>query len=72
MKIFVKVKAGAKQEKIEKVGENKYNVFIKERPQKGAANRGLVKAVARYLGVSSNHVSIISGHKSRNKIVEIK
>jgi uncharacterized protein (TIGR00251 family) len=41
-------------------------------PKKGAANRELVRKLAKYFGLSSSQVRIISGLKSRNKIVEIE
>ena len=41
-------------------------------PKKGAANRELIRKLAKYFGLSSSQIRIISGLKSRNKIVEIE
>ena len=71
MKIFVKVKTGAKEEKIEKTGENNYVVFVKERPKKGLANKAVIKILSRYFKVSQKNVEIISGFSSRQKLIKI-
>ena len=71
MKIFVKVKTGAKEEKIEKTGENNYKVFVKERPEKGLANKAVIKILSRYFKVPQKNTIIVSGFASRQKIVKI-
>ncbi|MCJ7759870.1 DUF167 domain-containing protein [Candidatus Bathyarchaeota archaeon] len=47
-------------------------VGLTSMPKKGAANRELIKKLAKYFGLSSSQVRIISGLKSRRKIVEIE
>lgn len=71
MKIFVKAKPSAKEEKIQKTDDSHYLVSVKEPPIKGAANRAIIKALAEYFKTSPSQVNIISGHISRNKIIEI-
>ena len=71
MKIFVKAKPNAKEEKIQKIDDNHYQVWVKEPPIKGAANRAIIKALAEYFKTASSQINIISGHTSRNKIIEI-
>ena len=71
MKIFVKVKPRAKIEKVEKVDERNFTVFVKESPIKGLANQAVTKVLAEYFKVSSSKVKIISGHTSKQKIIEI-
>jgi len=71
MKIFVKVKTEAKEEKIEKTGENNYVVFVKERPKKGLANKAVIKILSRYFKVPQKNVVIISGLSSRQKLIKI-
>jgi len=72
MKIFVKVKLGAKKEKIEKVDQTHFIIFVKERPIKGAANKAIIKALADYFKVSKSEVQITSGLTSRQKTIQIK
>ncbi|MFA5083776.1 MAG: DUF167 domain-containing protein [Candidatus Paceibacterota bacterium] len=71
MKIFVKAKPKAKEEKIQKIDDSHYRVWIKEPPIKGEANRAIIKALAGYFKVSFSQINIVSGHASRNKIIEI-
>jgi hypothetical protein len=71
MKIFVKVKPGAKEKKIKKIDKSHFIISVKEPPIKGAANKAVVEAFADYFGVSRSEVQIISGFTSRQKIIEI-
>jgi hypothetical protein len=72
MKIFVKVKTGAKNEKIEKVDQTHFIVSVKERPIKGQANKAMAKALAGYFKISKSEVQISSGLASRQKTIQIK
>ena len=47
-------------------------VGLKSKPEKGKANADLVKKLARYFGIPSSRVKIISGFKSREKVIEIR
>ncbi len=71
MKIFVKAKPNAKEEKIQKIDDGHYLVFVKEPPVKGEANRAIIRALAEYFKTSLSQVNIVSGHISINKIIEI-
>lgn len=71
MKISVKVKPGAKENEIEKIGENDFKISVKEPAKEGRANRAVIKALAKHLGISQSSVKIISGLKSKNKMVEV-
>ncbi|MDD4989757.1 MAG: DUF167 domain-containing protein [Candidatus Pacebacteria bacterium] len=71
MKIQVKVKTKAKKELVEKVKENSFLVSVKELPLEGKANAAVVKALARYFKIPQVRVLITSGHKSKQKIVEV-
>ncbi len=46
-------------------------IGVKSRPVDGAANKEIIKKLAKHFGVSSANVSIRSGHRSKTKIVEI-
>jgi len=71
MKIFVKVKPKAKEEKVEKIDDINFKVSVKESPEKGRANRAVVKTLADYFTVNQTNVRIISGSTSKLKIIEI-
>ena len=72
MKIFVKAKPNSKIESIKKLSETNFEICIKELPVRGLANAAITKALARHFGVPLSSVSIVAGHASRQKIVEIK
>ena len=46
-------------------------ISIKSQPERGKANRELVKKLAVHFGVSEDKIQIISGLTSRKKIVEV-
>jgi uncharacterized protein (TIGR00251 family) len=71
MKIFVKAKPNAKEEKVEKIDDSNYTVSVKEPPVKGKANKAIRNALAVYFKTGSSRVKIVAGHTSRNKIIEI-
>jgi len=72
LKISVRVKPNAKQEKTEKVGERDFSVWVKEKPQEGKANRAVIKALAEYFGIPQADVVLVRGQSSKEKIFEIK
>jgi len=53
------------------VKENQISIGIKSKPHKGEANKEIIKRIAKHFEVSSSLVQIKSGHKSREKIIEI-
>jgi len=71
MKLFIKVRPGAKDNKIEQIGENEFKISVKEPAKEGRANRAAIKALAEYFGLPQSSVKIISGLKSKNKVVEL-
>ena len=68
MKIKVKIHPSSSQEKIERLGDNNYEVWLKEKPIEGKANKSLEKFFKKYF---KKTVKIVSGLKSKNKVVEI-
>ncbi|MCL5733952.1 MAG: DUF167 domain-containing protein [Patescibacteria group bacterium] len=82
MMIFVKVKPSAKKERFEEIdsflipgGQSFSGRFfvagVSGPAKEGRANEALVKLAADYFKVSLSSVRIVSGIKSRNKILEI-
>lgn len=69
MKILVKVKTKAKEERIEKAGEGIFTVWVKEPAEKGRANLAVVKAVAKHFKVPQSKARIVAGLSSRQKVV---
>jgi hypothetical protein len=53
------------------VDSNQITIGIKAKPIGGAANKEIIKKLAKHFGVSSASVVIKSGHRSKEKIIEI-
>lgn len=70
MKIVVKVKPGAHENKIEKRGEE-FIISVKELPEEGKANKAVIRLLARHFNISTSRIEIMSGYASRNKRIEI-
>ncbi len=70
MKISIKVTPNSKTEGVTKDGDI-FLVRVNEPPKEGKANRAVIKLLAGYFEVSPGRVSIIGGHSSRNKTIEI-
>lgn len=71
MKIIVKTKPGARENKIERIDESNYIVSIKEPPIDGRANAALIKLLAKHFDISQSLIEIISGYMARVKVIEI-
>lgn len=72
MRIFIKVKPNSNQERVEKMAEDLYKVWVKEPPEKGKANKAVIGALANYFKVSKSQVKISAGLSSKNKVIEVK
>lgn len=71
MKVFVKARPSAREEKVEKISETNFVVWVKEPPVKGKANRAIIKALAGYFNIASSGVVLVAGSSSRQKIFEV-
>jgi len=71
MKIFVKVKTKAKVKKLISIDETHFVISISSPPEKGKANKEIVKTLAKYFYTSISKINIVSGEKSKEKIIEI-
>lgn len=71
MRIFIKAKPNSKKELVKKIDENNFIVSVKEAPIKGRANQAIIKTLADYFNVSPLKIRIVSGHRSRQKVIEV-
>jgi uncharacterized protein (TIGR00251 family) len=71
MKIFVKVKTKAKIKKLIKIDETHYSISINSLPEKGKANKEILKTLAKYFDIAISKIKILTGEKSKEKIIEI-
>jgi uncharacterized protein (TIGR00251 family) len=54
------------------IQEGNLKIYLTAPPAEGAANQGLIKFLAEILQIAPSRLSIISGRRSRSKLVEIK
>jgi uncharacterized protein YggU (UPF0235/DUF167 family) len=71
MFIKIRVKTGARRESVALMGENKFNISVKEKAERGQANERILQLVAQKLKVPKKNIRFISGHKSPSKLLEI-
>ena len=71
MRISVRAHPGAPRERVEWQGDV-LHVWVTARAVEGQANRALVQAVARGLGVRSSAVELIGGERARDKLFEVE
>jgi uncharacterized protein (TIGR00251 family) len=70
VKIRVKVIPNSKTEEVVNEGD-RFLVRVKEPAKEGKANRAVIKLLAEQFGVSQRQLVILSGFRSRNKVIEI-
>ena len=71
MKIIVKVKPRAKENRIEQADKNQFSVWVKARPEKGRANQAVIEILAEYFGFSKSRITLLKGRRAKQKIFEI-
>ena len=72
MLIKVKVFPKSKEEKVIKKSNDSFEVWVREEPKRGLANKAVIRVLASYFGVSESKIKLIKGFKKRNKIFEIE
>jgi hypothetical protein len=70
MKIQVKVKPNSSTEEVSREGDS-FIVKVKEPPKEGKANHAIIRLLAEHFGVAKSRVRILSGLKSKNKVIEV-
>lgn len=71
MKIFLKVKLKAKIKKLVKIDDTHFVISTNFPPEDGKANKDIIKTIAKHFDIANSKIQIISGEKSREKIIEI-
>jgi hypothetical protein len=54
-----------------KINDDQIDIGIKSNPIKGEANKEIIKKIAKHFSISTGTIQIKSGHKSKEKIIEI-
>jgi len=61
--------AGENRYIIDKTGQLKW--YLKSAPERGKANKELIKSIAKVLKIAQSDISIVAGQTGRNKRVKI-
>lgn len=74
--LFVRLIPNASKNRVEGIQESPEGKFrLKAKvtviPEKGKANKALIKLLSKFLGYPSNDLKIVSGHTDRNKNILI-
>lgn len=68
----LKVVPGASRDEITGWLGEALKVKVSAPPEKGKANRAVLKLLAKLLGVSKSSITIVSGETSQQKVLEIE
>ncbi|MFA5830857.1 MAG: DUF167 domain-containing protein [Candidatus Paceibacterota bacterium] len=71
MYIKVKVTAGTKKEKLERISSDHFEVSVKEKAERNMANRRVIELIADFFDVPSGKARIVTGHHSPGKILDV-
>lgn len=69
--VRVRVFPDSKKETLNKVGESRYEICVREPAERNLANRRVQYLLAVEYGVTEKAVRIVSGHHSPTKIFDI-
>ncbi|RJR23778.1 DUF167 domain-containing protein [Candidatus Microgenomates bacterium] len=72
VKVAIITHPNSKKPRTEKDLLGSLHVYVSEPPLEGKANQAVIKSLAEYFKVKKNQVRLLSGEKSKNKIVEIE
>ena len=72
MIISVKVVTNAKQNKVVDLGDASFKIYLTCLAEKGKANLELIKLLSKHFDIPKSAITIISGTKFHNKIIDIK
>lgn len=71
MDIIVRVKPSSSIDRVEEISEFEYAVRTTQPPDRGRANRAMIKLLAEHFGVAPSRITIVYGHTSKSKKVSI-
>jgi uncharacterized protein (TIGR00251 family) len=69
VRIRVVVKPNARENRVERVGDDEYFVLVKAAPKQGRANAVLLKVLSKHFG---GQARILAGFTRRHKVIEIE
>ncbi len=71
MLIRIHVTPNAREVRVTKVNEASFEVKVDEKAEGGRANKRLLEILSKHFKVPKSRILLISGTKSRDKLVEV-
>lgn len=71
MYVHVKANPASKVERVTKISHDRYEIWVREKAERNAANKKVAELLARSLQVDPKTVRLISGHTSPSKLFSI-
>lgn len=83
MRIIIKAKPSAKEERVEKITqptfdfaddkqkEIVYKIWIKEPPEDGRANEAIIRLLLKHFGINRSQIRLVLGAKGKVKVFDI-
>lgn len=71
MIVSIKAKVHARENAVERIDDTTFIVHTTEAPEKGKANRAIMKLVAEHLDIPASRIRIVRGIASQKKLLEI-
>ncbi|HEY4499462.1 MAG TPA: DUF167 domain-containing protein [Candidatus Paceibacterota bacterium] len=69
--IKVKVSTSAKRESIRELSSGSYAIAVREKAQRGMANKSVLKLLRRYVGGKAK-LRIVRGHHTSSKMISVE
>ena len=71
VRVRVRVTTGAREETLDKTGNLTFGIVVKEKAERGLANKRVRTLLARHFGVPIESVQITAGHHRKNKTLKV-
>ncbi len=70
--IPAKIQPNSSKEKVMGEYADKLKIAVTSPPEKGKANRAIVKVLAKWLNIKTSDIQIVSGEKSKDKEIFVR
>ena len=71
IRFIVKVTTCAHKISVEKLDDTHLSIHVTDAPEKGKANKAVLRILADYFDVTLDKVTITAGYTSKNKIITV-
>ncbi len=71
-RLQVRVQPRSGRNEVALAGDGKLRVYVTAAPERGKANEAAISVLAARLGVAKSRISILRGHRSRDKVLLVE